>query len=105
MMTAQELADRLAELSGWTRIDAGWWRHPNRIDETKNHPVKVGSIDALEAFRTEKLSEWEWLEHGIWKDGCYSRVGNRKTGEFKDGQATNIWDSYAAALIAAEENK
>lgn len=103
MKTAQELADRLAELAGWALTDDGYWAQNGDTMYGTDHPFAVGSLDALEAFRREQLAGWEWLEHGIWKDGCYSRVGNRKTGEFKDGQAANIWDSYASALIAAKE--
>jgi len=107
-MTSQQIADELARIAGWTRTADGWWRHPNGLDETQNCPVKIGSLDALEAFRRERLPGWEWGLHARdngnkWKSWLTS-VGD--PADMFIGTGPDEWTARASALIAAsKENK
>ena len=107
-MNSQQLADRLAELAGWTKDHDGWWTHPGKPYETTNTIVKVGSLDALERWRGEWLPEYKALSvYGPVMEGPPDEwtVYVWKKAGHQYGTGTTFWDAYAAALIAAKENK
>ena len=107
-MTSQQLADRLAEIAGWTKDHDGWWTHPGKPYETTNTIVKVGSLDALERWRGENLPGWEfWAIYGpIPESSEWSvTIGSdpSKSGIVVGGPTE--WDARAAALVAAKEQE
>lgn len=119
-MTAQELADRLAELAGWKYgsmtdpaikgLARGWSKGTNLLLYGQ-HPYPVGSLDALEAFRREQLLGWEWdCVRWYGPDNCHAKVRekgcppNRHPATWP-GDGPDEWTARASALIAAKETE
>jgi len=107
MKTAQELADRLAELAGWKYDSAGFGVRQGDRDH-QGHPFPIGSLDALEAFRREQLEGWVWYRIDTMGDGgkwrCF--MARRQPAKIINSptELPDEWAARAAALIAAKES-
>lgn len=122
-MTSQQLADELARIAGWvkdTTVPRLWTRpfngNPADLEERRSHPFKIGSIDALEAFRRERLPGWWFYDIGrlIGRNDYEATMVHETTthdswgfvGPLAGGQGPDEWSARASALIAAsKENK
>lgn len=115
MKTAQELADRLAELAGWKYgsmtdpaikgLARGWSKGTNLLLYGQ-HPYPVGSLDALEAFRREQLPEWVyWDASSNGRTALYPFIFELSASISRSVKAhgPDEWTARAAALIAAKE--
>lgn len=114
-MDKQTIADELAALAGWRKDSMGVWDRERR---QLNHPYPVGSLDALEAFRRERLPGVMLSYLHDYSDTnpeadprfrCEASIVRMTDGRpdgcwIKSGRT--MWSSYASALIAAaKENK
>lgn len=110
-MTPQELADELARLAGWTKDAEGQWDfEPPRgtlYIGPFDHPFPVGSLDALEAFRREKLPDFRWSSVEWDKFGVHARGFLRLVRLISTTDHPDEWTARASALVAAarEESK
>lgn len=89
-MTSQQLADELALIA----FSAGITMRSHQI---------LGSLDALEAFRRERLPGWEWWNVGWQQDRVEAGMVHRETARLIKKYGPDEWTARAAALIAAKE--
>jgi hypothetical protein len=103
-MDKQTIADELARLAGWSTDGEVWSRYGKKSGGRhyqRKHPFPVGSLDALEAFRRERLPGWElWaIEMSTkWYRAVY-RTTDRAS--HVDGAGPDEWTARASALVAA----
>jgi len=115
-MDKQTIADELASLAGWkygSMTDpaieglARGWSKGARLLLYGQHPFPVGSLDALEAFRREKLPGWEWDHiHNVGGPVGWRVQMSRGEIVYRWYTGPDEWTARASALIAAaKENK